>query len=167
MAARQTQEEARLVPTLASPPPPPPSAGPYLPDTCWGTLLSRDWQWRLGNTEKEEKRETLEVTGQEPAPSTPARLPCDRWEPQRGQGRAGSPRLRGQDGGTRAAPDALTATKIQKKVTARCGLATASCTFRVMTPPSTAETPAITSMTWGGVDSGGGPGWGFPEHACP
>lgn len=45
---------------------------------------------------------------------------------------------------------ALTATRIQKKVTARCGLATASCTFSVMTPPSTADTPATTSMTCGG-----------------
>jgi hypothetical protein len=28
---------------------------PYLPDTCWGILLSRDWRWHLGNTERKER----------------------------------------------------------------------------------------------------------------
>lgn len=45
--------------------------------------------------------------------------------------------------------DILTATKIQKKVTEKCGLERASSRFRAMTPPRTAETPAITSTTCG------------------
>lgn len=49
----------------------------------------------------------------------------------------------------------LTATKIQKNVTERCGPEMASSTFRAMTPPRTAETPAITSMTWRAKHTGG------------
>lgn len=49
----------------------------------------------------------------------------------------------------RATQGVLTATKIQKNVTERCGPEMASSTFRAMTPPRMAETPAITSMTWG------------------
>lgn len=37
--------------------------GCHLPDTCWDTPLSRDWQWRLENTERKDKRKTSEVTG--------------------------------------------------------------------------------------------------------
>ena len=57
----------------------------------------------------------------------------------------------------------LTATKIQKNVTERCGPEMASSTFRAMTPPRMAETPAITSMTWGRANSKGQHhpgGWG-------
>lgn len=50
-----------------------------------------------------------------------------------------------------AIQEVLTATKIQKNVTERCGPETASSTFRAMTPPRTAETPAMTSTTWEGT----------------
>lgn len=53
----------------------------------------------------------------------------------------------GQPQGTKATRDVLTATNIQKNVTERCGPEMVSSTFRAMTPPRTAETPAITSMT--------------------
>lgn len=35
----------------------PAGAGLHLPDTCWDTLLSRDWQWRLENTERRKKKD--------------------------------------------------------------------------------------------------------------
>lgn len=37
----------------------------------------------------------------------------------------------------------------------KCGPETALSTFRAMTPPRMAETPATTSMTWGWADSKG------------
>lgn len=55
----------------------------------------------------------------------------------------------------------LTATRIQKNVTERCGPETESSTFRAMIPPRTAEMPAITSTTWRGRDNTGS--WGPPR----
>lgn len=31
--------------------------GPHLPDTCWGTRLSHDWQWRPENTRRRGRRQ--------------------------------------------------------------------------------------------------------------
>ena len=78
---------------------------------------------------------------------------------------AGPPRRR-----MRALLAVLTATKIQKNVTERCGLETASSTFRAMTPPRTAETLAVTSMTCGAEGGGsvararGASRWSAPDR---
>lgn len=54
--------------------------GRHLPDTCWDTLLSRDWQWRLENTERKDKRETSEVTDQEVRlPGASCRVTAPPW----------------------------------------------------------------------------------------
>ena len=69
------QARSLQTPLRCSPPTPPSPAGCsagawnpaglHLPEICWDTLLSRDWQWHLENTKRKGKRKASEMRAQQ------------------------------------------------------------------------------------------------------